>query len=57
VPSLTGVVAERLSLNAIPPFLMALTVVLIAAYLFSLRRAEGAGEAAGGPRPDVPPGE
>lgn len=38
-PSLTGIIAERLSLNAIPPFLMVLTVILAASYLFSLRRA------------------
>lgn len=44
LPSLTGVAAERLSLQAIPPFLIAMTVVLMAAYLFSLRRAkEGSG--------------
>jgi fucose permease len=49
VPSLTGVVAERFSLQAIPPFLIALTVVLIGAYLFSLRRGREAvgGEGAG----------
>ena len=35
---LTGVIAERLSLNAIPPFLMTLTVVLTASYLFSLNQ-------------------
>ncbi len=38
-PSLTGIIAERLSLNAIPPFLMVLTVILTASYLFSLRIA------------------
>jgi len=36
-PSLAGVVAEQLSLDAIAWFLMALTVVLIGSYLFSLR--------------------
>ncbi len=36
--SLAGVVAERLSLDAIPPFLMVLIVVLLAAYLFSLTK-------------------
>jgi len=49
VPSLTGVVAERLSLNAIPPLLMVLTVILTASYLFSLRRAK---EPAVDQRPD-----
>ncbi len=38
-PALAGVVAQRFSLDAIPWFLMALTVVLIGAYLFSLKRA------------------
>lgn len=43
IPSLTGVVARRLSLNAIPVFMIGLTVVLVGSYLFSLRRARGAG--------------
>ena len=43
-PSLAGVVAERLSLDGIPWFLMALIAVLIGSYLFSPRRV---GEAAG----------
>jgi fucose permease len=37
-PSLTGVVAERISLGAIPFFLIALTVLLIGSYVLSLRR-------------------
>jgi len=48
VPSLAGVIAERLSLQAIPPFLIALTVVLIASYLFSLSKGKkGGGRGAG----------
>ena len=39
IPSITGVVAQQFSLEAIPPFMMILTVVLIASYLFSLRKA------------------
>lgn len=42
VPSITGLIAERISLQAIPPFLIALTVILIASYLFSLRKARTA---------------
>ena len=38
VPSITGLIAERISLEAIPPFLSALTVILTASYLFSLRK-------------------
>ena len=38
VPSITGLIAERISLQAIPPFLIALTIILIASYLFSLRK-------------------
>ena len=38
VTALTGVAAERISLDAIPPFLLALGVLLIGSYLFSLRR-------------------
>ncbi|MBN1628691.1 MAG: MFS transporter, partial [Thermoleophilia bacterium] len=37
IPSLTGVVARQLSLDAIPVFMIALTVILIGAYLFSLK--------------------
>ena len=37
IPSITGVVAQIFSLEAIPPFMIILTVVLIASYLFSLR--------------------
>ena len=44
-PSLTGVVAAHISLNAIPYFIMALIVVLIAAYLLSLKRAGGSAAA------------
>jgi fucose permease len=40
VPSITGIIARHLSLQAIPPFLMALIVILVASYLFSLRCAE-----------------
>lgn len=39
-PSLTGVVAEHISLDAIPWFIIALTVITIASYLFSLSRAK-----------------
>ncbi len=42
VPSITGIIAERLSLQAIPPFLIALIVIFIPSYLFSLRRAREA---------------
>ena len=37
LPSITGVIARHLSLQAIPPFLAVLTSILIGAYLFSLR--------------------
>jgi fucose permease len=46
IPSLTGLVAESLSLDAIPPFLIALMIILIAAYLFSLRKGREMGVAA-----------
>lgn len=47
IPSLTGVIAQRLSLEAIPPFFIILLIVLIPAYLFSLK----AGEETAGARP------
>ncbi len=37
VPAFTGIVAEHLSLDAIPPFLIVLSVIFLALYLFSLR--------------------
>ncbi|MCX8031935.1 MAG: MFS transporter [Thermoleophilia bacterium] len=40
LPSLTGVVAERFSLQAIPTFLLAVTLLLIALYLVSLKAAK-----------------
>ncbi len=43
IPSLTGLLADSLSLDAIPPFLMALMAVLIGSYLFSLRMARQMG--------------
>jgi fucose permease len=54
-PSLAGVVAQRVSLDGIPWFLMGLTAVLVGSYLLSLRRAGGAAAArdadVGGLRP------
>jgi fucose permease len=41
IPSITGVIAQRLSLEAIPPFLIVLTIVLIASYSFALRSEKG----------------
>jgi fucose permease len=41
-PSLAGVVAQRVSLDGIPWFLMGLTAVLVGSYLLSRRRAGGA---------------
>jgi fucose permease len=38
VPSVTGIVAEQLSLEAIPVFMMILIVILMASYLFSLKK-------------------
>jgi len=42
VPSLIGVIARHLSLEAIPPVMIALTVVLIGAFMVSLRGREDA---------------
>ena len=42
IPSLTGIVARHLSLDAIPFFMIALTVILIGSYLFSLKIARAA---------------
>ncbi len=39
-PALAGVVAQRLSLDAIPWFIMALTAVMIGSYFLSLARAK-----------------
>lgn len=37
IPAFTGIVAEHLSLDAIPPFLIVLAAIFLALYLFSLR--------------------
>jgi fucose permease len=35
IPSITGIIAQKFSLEAIPPFMMILTVVLVVLFLFS----------------------
>jgi fucose permease len=39
MPSIAGVIAQRLSLEAIPPFLIFMLAVVLASYLVSLRKA------------------
>jgi fucose permease len=43
IPSITGIIAQRLSLEAIPAFFIILLAVLILSYLFSLRVGETEG--------------
>jgi fucose permease len=41
IPSLAGILAQRVSLEAIPPYLIALIIILIASYLLPLREKAG----------------
>ncbi len=41
MPSIAGVIAQRLSLEAIPPFLMLMLIVVVVSYLVSIKSAIG----------------